>query len=109
MKKSQRDLLAERGIFVELPSSAARPRAKASSDDSGVLGAIASDLSSARGRARARIEQPTAADIRGYGGRRIGFEVDAEEQVRMEAMESHLLELARRAIAKDREVRRSLL
>jgi hypothetical protein len=108
MKKSQRDLLAERGVFVELPSSAAHPRAKAS-DDSGVLGAMASDLSNARGRARARIEQQTAADIRGYGGRRIGFEVDAEEQVRMEAMESHLLELARRAIAKDREVRRSLL
>jgi hypothetical protein len=102
MEKSQRDLLAERGIFVEM-------RAKAASDESGALDAMASDLSNARGRARARIERQTTADVRGYGGRRIGFEVDPEEQVRMEAMESHLLELARRAIAKDREVRRSLL
>jgi len=61
-----------------------------------------SGASAARANARAQVERQTAADVRGYGGRRIGFKVDKEEQSRRDAMERHLLELARRAIERHR-------
>jgi hypothetical protein len=44
----------------------------------------------------------TTVDARGYGGRRIGFKISKEAQQAREDMERHLLELARRAILKNR-------
>jgi hypothetical protein len=101
MDKSERDLLAKRGIYVAAPSgvSDARLKVRENSDD---LDPVTSDLSAAMAKARARNELHTAADARGYGGRRTGFKVEAEKQARVEAMERHLLDLARRVIAKDR-------
>jgi len=101
MNKSQRDLLAKRGIYIAAPSSVsdARLEVREKSDD---LDLVTSDLSAAMAKARARTELHTAADVRAYGGRRTGFKVEAETQARIDAMERHLLELARRVIAKDR-------
>jgi hypothetical protein len=40
------------------------------------------------------------AEARSFGGRRTGFVSDEEEQARKVALESHLVELARRAVAR---------
>jgi hypothetical protein len=100
MDKSERDLLAKRGIYVAAPSGVSDARLKVRESDD--LGPVRSDLSAAMAKARARNELHTAADARGYGGRRTGFKVEAEKQARVDAMERHLLDLARRVIAKDR-------
>ena len=71
-------------------------------EEQGILVETLSSRSDARPKAREQIERHTAVDARGYGGRRTGFKVDGEEQAKKEAMERHLLELARRAIRKDR-------
>ena len=57
------------------------------------------NVSDARAKARERIERTTAADVRGYGGRRIGFHDSKAEQKKKEDIERHLVELARRALA----------
>jgi hypothetical protein len=67
-----------------------------------VITKSSSGVSNARADARARVERQTAIDVRGYGGRRIGFEVDKEEQAKRDAMDRHLLHLARRAIERHR-------
>ena len=61
-----------------------------------------SNISNAKADARARVQRQTAIDVRGYGGRRTGFKVDKEEQARRDAMDRHLLDLARRVIERDR-------
>jgi hypothetical protein len=49
----------------------------------------------------AAIDGPTNADTRSFGGRRLGLENAREDPERLE-VERHLLELARRAIRKNR-------
>ena len=51
-----------------------------------------------RAKARERIER-TGVDLRGYGGRRLGFETEQEREARM-LLEQRLLELAKRAVRK---------
>jgi hypothetical protein len=67
-----------------------------------VITKSSSSIPNARADARARVERQTAIDVRGYGGRRTGFKVDKEEQAKLDAMDRHLLDLARRAIERHR-------
>jgi hypothetical protein len=56
----------------------------------------------ARGSAKAlqRLERQMTAETRSFGGRRTGFVNNEEEYARKLAMERHLLDVARRAVAR---------
>jgi hypothetical protein len=97
MNKRERDVLAGRGVFLP-PSSARDVRTKAP-DEQGLSRMKPSNVLA---QAHVGIEQQLAADARGYGGRRLGLNIDKAEQAKREAIERRLLDVARRVIEKDR-------
>jgi len=86
MDERDRDMPARQGVF--LPDS--QERARVSNPRAGVD----------RTATSARTQRQTAVEVRGYGGRRLGFKVDGNEQAKLEAIDRHLFNLAQRAIKK---------
>jgi len=75
------------------------------SDNPGSLAAAKSarpQATTAAAKAREHLQRQQTRDARSFGGRRTGLVQDEAELARREALEERLLELARRAISKNR-------